>query len=58
MVAAVTLEQNAGMWLPAEHFASAGLRSKPPVQPNLPQPARENKTVGLVILKGTEPDGR
>lgn len=58
MVSAVTLEQNAGMWLPAEHFASDGPRPNPLVQPNLPEPARKNKTIGLVILKGTEPDGR
>lgn len=58
MVAAGTLEQNAGMRLPAEHFTFAGPRSKPPVQWNLPEPTRKNKTIGLVILKGTEPDGR
>jgi hypothetical protein len=58
MVAAVTSEQYAGMWLPAEHFAFSGHRSKPPVQPNLPEAARKNKTIGLVALKGTEPDGR
>jgi hypothetical protein len=58
MVAAGTLEQNAGMWLPTEHFASAGPRSNPLIQPNLPEQARKNKTIGLEILKGTEPDGR
>ena len=58
MVAAVAQEQNAGMWLPAEHFVSAGPPPKPLVQPNLPEAARKNKTIGLVILKGTEPDGR
>lgn len=58
MVAAAALEQNAGMWLLADHFASGGPRSNPLVQPNLPEQARKNKTIGLEILKGTEPDGR
>ena len=55
MVVAVTPEINAGMWLPAEHFAVGGIHSAPSVQPNLPQSLRENKTAGLVTLEGLRP---
>ena len=58
MVAAVTAEMNAGIWLPAEHFAVGSTRLRPLVQLNLPQPLRKNKTTGLVTLEGTEADGR
>jgi hypothetical protein len=58
MVAAVTPEINAGMSLPAEHFAFAGMHSEPLVRPNLPPPLQQNKTTGLVTLEGPEADGR
>jgi hypothetical protein len=58
MVAAVTPETCAGMWLPAEHFDFGGMRSELSVQPNLQQSLRENKTAGLVTLEGLEADGR
>jgi len=58
MVVAVTPEMDAGMWLPAEHFAFGEIHSEPLVQVNLPQSLRENKTAGLVTLEGTEADGR
>jgi hypothetical protein len=58
MVAAVTAEMNAGMWLPAEHFAVGGTRLRPVVRVNLPQPLRRNKTTGLITLEGSETDGR
>jgi hypothetical protein len=58
MVAAVTPEIDAGMWLPAGHFAFGSTRLGPVVQVNLPQPLRKNKTTGLVTLEGSEADGR
>jgi hypothetical protein len=57
MVAAVTAEISAGMWLPAEHFTVGSTRLRPVVQLNLPQPLRKNKTTGLVTLEGSETDG-
>jgi hypothetical protein len=57
MVAAVTADMNAGMWLPAEHFAVGSTRLWPVVQVNLPQPFRKNKTTGLITLEGSETDG-
>jgi hypothetical protein len=58
MLVAVTPEISAGMWLPAEHFASGGMHPEPLVQPNLQELLRENKTAGLVTLEGSEADGR
>jgi hypothetical protein len=58
MVAAVTAEMNAGMWLPAEHFAVRTIYSAPSIHPNLQQSLRQNKTAGLVTLEGLEADGR
>ena len=58
MVAAVTPEMDAGMWLPAEHFAFGEIHSEPLVQVNLQQSLQQNKTAGLVTLEGTEADGR
>jgi len=58
MVAGVTPEIDAGMWLPAEHFAIGSKCLWPSVQPNLQQPARKNKTIGLVTLEGSEADGQ
>lgn len=58
MVAAVTPEINAGMWLPADHFDFGGMHSELSVHPNLQQSLRENKTAGLVTLEGFEADGR
>jgi hypothetical protein len=58
MVAAVTPEINAGMSLPAEHFAVGGTRLRPVVRVNLPRPLQQNKTTGLVTLEGSETDGR
>jgi hypothetical protein len=48
MVCAVSRE--AGIPLPTEHFA-VGTES------NLPQPVRNNKTVGLVTWEGADADG-
>jgi hypothetical protein len=45
------------MWLPADRFAVGSRHSEYLVQPNLPQPLRENKTTGLVTLEGPEADG-
>jgi hypothetical protein len=58
MVAAVAPEIDAGMWLPAEHFAVGSTRLRPVVQLNLQQPLQQNKTTGLVTLEGSEADGR
>ena len=58
MVAAVTPEIVAGMWLPAEHFAVHTAHAEPLVRPNLQQPLQQNKTTGLVTLEGPEADGR
>jgi hypothetical protein len=58
MVAAVAPKINAGMWLPAKHFAVGSTRLRPVVQVNLPQPLCKNKTAGLVTLQGSETDGR
>jgi hypothetical protein len=58
MGAAVTPEVDAGMWLPAEHFAVRTTHSEPLVRPNLQQPLRKNKTTGLVTLEGPEADGQ
>ena len=58
MVAAVTPEMIAGMWLPAGHFAAGHMHSEPLVQLNLPQPVRKNKTAGLITWEGSETDGR
>ena len=57
MVAAVTADMNAGMWLPAEHFAVGSTRLRSVAQLNLPQPLRKNKTTGLITLEGSETDG-
>jgi hypothetical protein len=57
MVAAVTPQMDAGMCLPAEHFAIGAPHSHPLVEQNLQQPVRKNKTIGLVMLKGSEADG-
>jgi hypothetical protein len=58
MVAAVTPKIDAGMWLPAEHFAVRTIYSAPSIQPNLQQSLRQNKTAGLGTLEGREADGR
>ena len=57
MVAAVMPEINAGIWLPAGHFAVGSIRLRPMVQVNLPHPSRKNKTAGLITLEGPETDG-
>jgi aromatic ring hydroxylase len=57
-VVAVTPEVNAGMWLPAEHFAVRTKFSAPLIYPNLQQSLQQNKTAGLVTLEGLEADGR
>jgi hypothetical protein len=58
MVAAVTAEMNAGIWLPAEHFAVRTIYSAPSIRPNLQQSLRQNKTAGLGTLEGSGTDGR
>jgi hypothetical protein len=58
MVAEVMPEINAGIGLPAGHFAVGSTRLRPVVRVNLPQPLRKNKTAGLVTLEGRAADGR
>jgi hypothetical protein len=58
MVAAVTPKIDAGIWLPAEHFAVRTIYTAPSIHPNLRQSLGQNKTVGLVTLEGLEADGR
>jgi hypothetical protein len=48
MISSVSPE--AGMRLPTEHFGVGA-------EPNLPQPMRNNKTVGLVAWEGVGADG-
>jgi hypothetical protein len=43
--------------LSAGHFVVGNTRSKSSVEPNLPQPLRNNKTVGLVAWEGADGDG-
>lgn len=50
LVAAVSPAIDAGMRLLSEHFDIG-------VQPNLPQPLRNNKTVSLVAWEGVGADG-
>ena len=61
MVAVVTPELHAGMWLPATHFAVDRMRSCPSVQPNSQRPAQRkrlrNKTAGLEMREGAAADG-
>ena len=56
-LAAVTSKVEAGMWLPAEHFVLSSANLQPSILLNLPQPARNNKTVGLVVWEGAGTDG-
>jgi hypothetical protein len=58
MVAAVTPKRDAGMWLPAEHFAARTTYSVPSIHPNLQQSLQQNKTAGLGTLEGRAADGR
>ncbi|WP_156656206.1 hypothetical protein [Mycobacterium sp. 852002-51971_SCH5477799-a] len=48
---------DAGTRLPAEHFALVSVRLQPSIPLNLPQPLRDNKTVGLVAWKGAAAGG-
>ncbi|UXA06058.1 hypothetical protein KXD96_24815 [Mycobacterium sp. SMC-2] len=41
----------------ARHFVGGSIHSGPLVEPNLPQPVRNNKTVGLVAWEGAAADG-
>ncbi len=43
--------------LPTRRFVVASMPSCGPCQPNLQQPARNNKTVGLVAWEGADADG-
>jgi hypothetical protein len=43
--------------LSAGHFVVRGIQSELLVEPNLPQLARSNKTVGLVAWEGADGDG-
>jgi hypothetical protein len=43
--------------LPSRHFLVGGVDSRSLVEPNLPQPLRNNKTVGLVAWEGADGDG-
>jgi hypothetical protein len=56
MVALVTPE-TPEFWLSAEHFAVGSSYRGSLVQPNLPQPVRNNKTVSLVAREGADADG-
>ena len=57
MVGAGTTEINAGMRLPAGHFAVRAKFSAPLIYPNLQQSLQQNKTAGLVALEELEADG-
>jgi hypothetical protein len=50
LVAAVPPANDVGMRLLSGHFDIG-------VQPNLPEPLRMNKTIGLVTREGSEADG-
>jgi len=39
------------------HFVAGSIHSGSLVEPNLPQPVRNNKTVGLVAWEGADADG-
>ncbi len=41
----------------AGHFVVGSIHSGTLVEPNLPQPVRNNKTVGLVAWEGADADG-
>ncbi|WP_156747870.1 hypothetical protein [Mycobacterium sp. 1465703.0] len=56
-LAAVTSVIDAGTLLLAEHFALASTPSRPSILLNLPEPLRQNKTVGLVAWEGAGADG-
>lgn len=55
--AVVTSKVDAGNWLPSEHFALVSVPLHLSMLPNLPQPLRHNKTVGLVAWEGAGADG-
>ncbi len=57
MEAVGTPKVDAGMWLPATHFAVDGTHSGPPVLPGSQRKLLRNKTVGLETLEGAEADG-
>lgn len=48
---------DAGTLLPAEHFDLVSVRSQPSILLNLPQPLRDNKTIGLVAWEGAAANG-
>ncbi len=56
-VAAVTPEAVAGIWLSAGHFVVDSIHSGSLGEPNLSQPVRNNKTVGLVAWEEADADG-
>lgn len=49
---AVTPEADAEFWLPTRRFVVGGIRSGSLVEPNLPQPVPNNKTIGLITQEG------
>jgi hypothetical protein len=57
MQTAVTPAAYAESGLPTRRFVVAGTASCGPCQPNLQQPARSNKTVGLVAWEGADAGG-
>lgn len=48
MGSAVTPEADAEFWLPTRRFVVGGIHPGSLVELNLPQPVRNNKTIGLV----------
>jgi hypothetical protein len=57
MVAVATPEVDAGMWVPATHFAIADTYRWSPAPPNLQQPTMRNKTTRLEKSEGLRFDG-
>lgn len=54
---AATPTIDAQFQLPAGHFVVGGVHRESLVEPNLAQPVRNNKTVGLVAGGGADIDG-
>lgn len=54
---AATLATEAEFRLTARHFVVGSIHPGSSVEPNLPQPVRNNKTVGLVAWEGAGADG-
>lgn len=57
MGSAATTALNSEFRLSAAHFVSGSIHSGSLVEPNLPQPVRNNKTVSLVAGEGAAAHG-